>query len=79
MKWLILFIVTTSDPFVVKTLEFESGNECTEYVNNPNNASRLAIEVIDVAGFNAKIESIMCLPENKVKEYLDVGSSMVST
>ena len=53
------------------TLEFEDYNQCVKYVNNPNNASRLAIEVIDVAGFNDELLAVVCLPENEVREFID--------
>jgi len=71
MKWLIFFVMTTAEPFAIKTLNFETKNECVDYVNDPGNASTLAIEVIAVAGFNDDIIAVTCLPENEVREKLD--------
>ena len=56
------------DPFAVKTLPFSSRNECVSYVNDPSNSSRLAIEVIDEAGFNDLILAVACLPENEIPD-----------
>lgn len=63
MSWFIVFFMATVEPFAVKTLPFETRNDCVDYVNDPSNASRLAIEVIDVSGFNDEILTIGCLPE----------------
>jgi hypothetical protein len=71
MKWLIVFFMMYSDPFTPWSLEFETRNECVDYVNNPSNASRLAIEVIDVVGFNDGITAVVCLPESEVTEILE--------
>ena len=71
MKWLIVFYLSVAGEFSVPTLEFENYNQCVEYVNDPNNASRLAIEVIDVAGFNDELLAVICLPENEVREFID--------
>ena len=68
MTWFIVFFMANVDPFAVRTLEFETYNECVAYVNNESNASRLAIEVIDRAGFNDEILTIACLPEHDVPE-----------
>ena len=35
MKWLIFFIMANTDPFAVKTLKFDTMNECINYVNDP--------------------------------------------
>ena len=61
------------EPFAVKTKSFETRNECTSYVNDPNNASTLAIEVIAIAGFNDIINAVVCLPENKIPKDEEVG------
>ena len=73
IEWLIYITLTTGDPFVIKTLKFESKQECVKYVNNTGNADVLAIETIAVAGFNDPMTSILCLPENQnlIKETLD--------
>ena len=64
MKWLIVLItLNTPGPWGIKTLKFETKNECVEYVMNAENAGTLAIEVIAKGGFNYRIEAIMCLPE----------------
>lgn len=68
MKWLIVFYMAAAEPFSVNTLEFESRNLCVDYVNNPSNANRLAIEVISIAGFNDTIQAVVCLPENEIKD-----------
>ena len=44
-----------AEPFAVKSLPFETQNECKAYINDPNNSDRLAIEVIGIAGFNDTI------------------------
>ena len=66
MKWLIVFVMLEADPFAVKTLPFETQNECKAYINDPANSSRLAIEVIDVAGFNDTLLDVACMPANKI-------------
>jgi hypothetical protein len=55
-----------AEPFAVKTLPFETQNECKAYINDPANSDRLAIEVIDVAGFNDTILNVACMPANKI-------------
>lgn len=77
MKWLVFFVMTIAEPFAVKTLAFETKNECVDYVNDPSNASTLAIEVIAVAGFNDDIIAVTCLPENEVREKLNETESKV--
>jgi hypothetical protein len=66
MKWLIVFVMLEAEPFAVKTLPFETQNECKAYINDPANSDRLAIEVIDVAGFNDTILNVACMPANKI-------------
>jgi hypothetical protein len=78
MKWLIVFTMLEADPFAVKSLLFETQNECKAYINNPANSDRLAIEVIDVAGFNDTILNVACMPANKItKEVLNETESKV--
>jgi len=55
-----------ADPFAIKSLQFDTQNECKAYINDPANSSRLAIEVIDVAGFNDTILNVACMPANKI-------------
>ena len=72
MKWLIVFAMLEADPFAIKTLQFETQHECKTYINDPANSDRLAIEVIDVVGFNDKILDVACMPANKItKEMLN--------
>ena len=66
MKWLIVFVMLEAEPFAIKTLPFETQNQCKAYINDPANSSRLAIEVIDVAGFNDTILDVACMPANKI-------------
>jgi len=66
MKWLIVFVMLEAEPFALKTLPFETQNECKAYINDPANSDRLAIEVIDVAGFNDTILNVACMPANKI-------------
>lgn len=66
MTWFIVFFMAATNPFAVMTLEFETKNECVDYVNDPSNSSRLAIEVIDEAGFNDQILAVACLPKNDI-------------
>ena len=78
MKWLIVFVMLEAEPFAVKSLPFETQNECKDYINDPANSSRLAIEVIDVAGFNDTILNVACMPANKItKEVLNETESKV--
>ncbi len=74
MTWFIVFFMASVDPFAVKTLEFETKNECVDYVNNPSNSNRLAIEVIDKAGFNDEILHVVCLPKNDIPEPEEVDT-----
>ena len=66
MKWLIVFVMLEAEPFALKTLPFETQNQCKAYINDPANSSRLAIEVIDIAGFNDTILDVACMPANKI-------------
>jgi hypothetical protein len=50
-------------------------NECIDYVNDPSNASTLAIEVIAKAGFNDTILSVACLTEEKIRKEIDESTS----
>tara|TARA_R100000027_G_C2195910_1_gene78403 strand:- start:201 stop:431 length:231 start_codon:yes stop_codon:yes gene_type:complete len=66
MMWMILFVMGTADPFTPHTLQFETHQACVDYVNNPANSDRLAIEVIDQAGFNDELVAVLCLHESEV-------------
>lgn len=78
MKWLIVFAMLETDPFAIKSLKFDTQNECLQYINNPANSDRLAIEVIDVAGFNDTIVNVACMPANRItKEVLNETQSSV--
>lgn len=78
MKWLIVFVMLEAEPFALKMLPFETQNECKAYINNPANSDRLAIEVIDVAGFNDTIVNVACMPANKItREMLNETESKV--
>lgn len=78
MKWLIVFVMLEAEPFAVKSLPFETQNACKAYINNPANSDRLAIEVIDVAGFNDTILDVACMPANKItREMLNETKSKV--
>ena len=67
--------MANTDPFAVKTLKFDTMNECIDYVNDPSNASTLAIEVIAKAGFNDAILSVACLTEEKIRKEIDESTS----
>lgn len=60
--------MVNAEPFAVKTMKFDTMNECIDYVNDPSNANVLAIEVIAKAGFNDTIVSVGCVDESKVKD-----------
>jgi len=78
MKWFIVFVMFKAEPFALKMLPFETQNECKAYINDPANSDRLAIEVIDVAGFNDTILDVACMPANKItKEMLNETQSEV--
>ncbi len=65
MKFLIIVTMAVADPFILPILEFGSKDECVDYVMDPKNSDRLAVEVIAKAGFNDSITSVLCLPENQ--------------
>jgi hypothetical protein len=72
MEWLIVFVMMTADPFAVKTLSFDTQNECKQYINDPANSDTLAIEVISKAGFNDEIVAVACMPRNRhTKEFIN--------
>ena len=72
LKWLIVFVMLEADPFAIKSLQFDTQNECKAYINDPVNSDRLAIEVINIAGFNDTIVNVACMPANKItKEILN--------
>ena len=66
MIWMIFVGMTMGEPFAIPILEFETKNECIEYVNNPENSDRLAVEVIAVAGFNDTITEVSCLHKGEI-------------
>ena len=68
MNWLILVTLTMGDPFIVPYKTFAYENECVEYVNNPDNADTLAIEVIAIAGFNDPVTNIICVAEYELQK-----------
>ena len=61
MNWVILVTLYMGDPFVIPYKIFKYENACVKYVNNVDNASTLAIEVIAAAGFNDPIVDISCV------------------
>ena len=68
MNWLILFTMSVAEPFAIERLQFSTELECLKYINNPSNSSTLAIEVIDVAGFNDDILDVQCVPDYKIEK-----------
>ena len=68
MNWLILVSLYMGDPFIVPYKTFAYENECVEYVNNPDNADTLAIEVIAIAGFNDPVTNIICVAEYELQK-----------
>ena len=66
MIWMIFVAITNAESFAIPILEFETKNECIEYVNNPENSDRLAVEVIAVAGFNDTITEVSCLDKKEI-------------
>ena len=56
------------DPFVIPYKTFEYENACVEYVNDVDNASTLAIEVIAIAGFNDPVTNIICVAEYELQK-----------
>ena len=67
MNWLIVFTMLQAEPLVVNRLQFSNELECLKYVNDPGNASTLAIEVIEHAGFNDEILDVQCVLESKIE------------
>ena len=67
MNRLILVTLTMGDPFLIPYKTFEYENACVEYVNDVDNASTLAIEVIAVAGFNDPVTNIICVAEYELQ------------
>ena len=65
MKFLIIITMAVAVPFIVPRLEFGSKDECVNYVMDPKNSDRLAVEVIAKAGFNDEITAVLCLPETQ--------------
>ena len=65
MKFLIIITMAVADPFIVPILEFGSKDECVNYVMDPKNSDRLAVEVIAKAGFNDEITAVLCQPETQ--------------
>lgn len=65
MSFIIIVTMALADPFIIPILEFASKDECVDYVMNPSNSDRLAVEVIAKAGFNDEITAVLCLPENQ--------------
>ena len=68
MNWVILDSLYMGDPFIVPYKTFAYENECVEYVNNPDNADTLAIEVIAIAGFNDPVTNIICVAEYELQK-----------
>ena len=68
MNWVILVTVTMGDPFLIPYKTFGYENACVEYVNNVDNASTLAIEVIAIAGFNDPVTNIICVAEYELQK-----------
>ena len=63
--------MTIAEPFAIERLKFSYENQCLEYLTNPSNASTLAIEVIERAGFNDEILDVQCVPDYKIEKDLD--------
>lgn len=63
---MIVFVMLYTDPFAVKSLQFDTQNECLAYINDPKNSNRLAIEVIDIAGFNDTLLNVACMPDTQL-------------
>lgn len=68
MNWIIIFTMSIAEPFAVERLKFDSENECLKYLKDPGNASTLAIEVIDITGFNDTILNVQCIPDYKLEK-----------
>jgi|TARA_B100000035_G_scaffold295281_1_gene286244 hypothetical protein len=65
MSFIIIVTMALADPFIIPILEFGSKEECVDYVMDPKNSDRLAVEVIAKAGFNDEITAVLCLPETQ--------------
>ena len=63
---MIVFVMLYTDPFAVKSLQFDTQNKCLAYINDPKNSNRLAIEVIDIAGFNDTLLNVACMPDTQL-------------
>jgi hypothetical protein len=73
MKWLIVFVMMNHSPFAVKSLQFDTQYECIDFINDPVNSDRLAIEVISIAGFNDEIVNVACMPANRITKEMMNG------
>ena len=40
MNWLIIITMAIAEPFAIPVLEFDSKNECVDYVMDPENSDR---------------------------------------
>jgi hypothetical protein len=77
MKWVIFVVMAaladqptgTSDVYVFQKPVFETYDECTKYVMNPNNIPDLANHLIAEYGLRY-INEIICAPESKVRKYI---------
>lgn len=70
MIWMIFVAMTNADSFAIPMLEFETKNECIEYVNSSENSDRLAVEVIAIAGFNDTITEVSCLHKKEIHKLI---------
>jgi hypothetical protein len=67
MSWVILVTLYMGDPFVIPYKTFKYENACVKYVNNVDNVSTLAVEVIAIAGFNDPVTNIICVAEYELQ------------
>ncbi len=58
--WIILYTVLNAGTLKVDTLSFDTRNQCIDYVNDPSNSNRLAIEIISKVGFEDPLLQIGC-------------------
>ena len=68
--WIILYTVLNSGIHKVDTLTFDTRNQCIDYVNDPSNSNRLAIEIISKVGFEDPLLEIGCAlkqPDDEAK------------
>ena len=70
MIWMIFVAMTNADSFAIPILEFQTKNECIEYVNSSENSDRLAVEVIAIAGFNDTITEVSCLHKKEIHKLI---------